>query len=596
MNHSPVLISGAANTVSHSCVWIKANKVSFVAYALHNVVAISDVLSNNVVCTIKSHATKVIAVTYCVFESHVELYSGADDGSVHVWRHLFSDSLSEWQRGADLVGLKAALTTINSLRCGDTTLVAASDSLGHIVVWLASFSQHMTLDVQKLPPAQMAYNLCLSLLPSLPSKGSFVSLFVGCVDARVHIYIASLESIMSKQSESVFRSVGALVGHEEWITCLSATSLDDRTLMLASGSQDTKIRLWKIVVQASTAAIAVSDANTAVSSMDDANEGEDIQEEGAEIAPAVNYEEDESLSEARLLFAAGDGQQSFAVFLDALLIGHEDWVTSLSWMPPSSSAGSATGALRLFSTSMDRNMVIWAADESAGGIWMPSVRVGDIGGSLGGSVGGNLLGFVGGCMCPDGRSILGIGYGGSFHLWSRTKQLINGRLICEVSRGDRLAFAAEAAESGQDEERWFPIPFLSGHFGSVNDLSWCPHTGDYLLSVSADQTCRLYSALKKLNVCLDYDSDVSSSTSASSSSSASLWKEVSRPQIHGYDMNCIALLPDSCVIFTGGEEKVIRVFDAPNAVLAGLEKLCGVRVEHGGSSSRYVCGVILNIE
>lgn len=37
------------------------------------------------------------------------------------------------------------------------------------------------------------------------------------------------------------------------------------------------------------------------------------------------------------------------------------------------------------------------------------------------SVGGNLLGFVGGCLSPDYQRMLGIGYGGSFHLWKRKK-------------------------------------------------------------------------------------------------------------------------------------------------------------------------------
>ena len=35
--------------------------------------------------------------------------------------------------------------------------------------------------------------------------------------------------------------------------------------------------------------------------------------------------------------------------------------------------------------------------------------MGDVGGALGGSIGNNLLGFVAGCVNPDGRSILGIG-------------------------------------------------------------------------------------------------------------------------------------------------------------------------------------------
>ncbi len=38
---------------------------------------------------------------------------------------------------------------------------------------------------------------------------------------------------------------------------------------------------------------------------------------------------------------------------------------------------------------------------------------------LGGAVGGNLLGFTAGCVSPDERAILGIGYGGSFHMYVR---------------------------------------------------------------------------------------------------------------------------------------------------------------------------------
>ena len=40
--------------------------------------------------------------------------------------------------------------------------------------------------------------------------------------------------------------------------------------------------------------------------------------------------------------------------------------------------------------------------------------MGDIGGALDESIGGNLLGYVSGTVSPDGHSVIGIGYGGSF--------------------------------------------------------------------------------------------------------------------------------------------------------------------------------------
>jgi elongator complex protein 2 len=111
----------------------------------------------------------------------------------------------------------------------------------------------------------------------------------------------------------------------------------------------------------------------------------------------------------------------------------------------------------------------------------------------------------------------------------------------------------------------------SGHFASVNDLCWSDDAqGDYLTTVSADQTCRIFAPLLR-------------TTGASP-----IWKEVSRPQIHGYDLNCVVQAPQRGVhtLYTAGEEKLIRVFDAPNSVLRGLEKLCGISMSSSAGAYR----------
>ena len=49
------------------------------------------------------------------------------------------------------------------------------------------------------------------------------------------------------------------------------------------------------------------------------------------------------------------------------------------------------------------------------------------------------------------------------------------------------------------------------------------------------------------------------------------WFECSRPQVHGYDMNTLAVLPVQAKsgvnlpskILSGGDEKVLRLFEAP---------------------------------
>ena len=50
------------------------------------------------------------------------------------------------------------------------------------------------------------------------------------------------------------------------------------------------------------------------------------------------------------------------------------------------------------------------------------------------------------------------------------------------------------------------------------------------------------------------------------------WGELGRPQIHGYDMTCVA--PISRLRFvSGADEKVVRVFDAPRGFARSLNAL-----------------------
>lgn len=177
---------------------------------------------------------------------------------------------------------------------------------------------------------------------------------------------------------------------------------------------------------------------------------------------------------------------------------------------------------------------------------------GDVGGMLGGSVGANLLGFTSGCVrqtssCNEGDAVCGIGYGGSFHVW-------------------RTGSRGSGSSENESEKRWFSQPFLTGHFGPVKDICWASD-GSYLLSVSSDQTCRVFAPI----------SNAKSSIARGLVTNSPMWREVSRPQIHGYDLNGIAAeCSPSYKIYSASDEKVVRVFDVPGIFLSGLEKLCAI--------------------
>lgn len=94
------------------------------------------------------------------------------------------------------------------------------------------------------------------------------------------------------------------------------------------------------------------------------------------------------------------------------------------------------------------------------------------------------------------------------------------------------------------------VPSFSGHFSAVTGLAWS-HTGDFLVSCSKDQTSRVYCR-----------NQLSGS-----------YGEISRAQIHGYDINTIGLVPIGegmiDLIASGADEKVIRIIE-PSASTANL--------------------------
>lgn len=180
----------------------------------------------------------------------------------------------------------------------------------------------------------------------------------------------------------------------------------------------------------------------------------------------------------------------------------------------------------LLSASMDKTMIIWALDPESG-VWVDQVRVGE--------VGGNTLGLYGCQFSPDGNTILSHGYQGAFHVWTRD--------------------SAEALEGG---DIWTPTVTVSGHFQSVQDIAWEPE-GSFLLSVSTDQTTRLFAPWRQ---------DGKEET----------WHEIARPQVHGYDMQCLAMIGRFKFV-SGADEKVLRVFEAPVNFLDNFQRITKEKID-----------------
>ena len=168
---------------------------------------------------------------------------------------------------------------------------------------------------------------------------------------------------------------GGLVGHQDWVRCLEfSPQVNDSGIvdgiLLASGSHDHKIRLWLLTEDKIDEEVSIGGTTSSAGSEEFGEEDDDEPEVGnSEI------DVDAILSDqARLTIPDCNGYK-IPITLEAMLVGHEDSVSSVAWHPTSSKPC-------LLSSSMDRTLLLWTADETSNGIWMPMVRVELVVGSL----------------------------------------------------------------------------------------------------------------------------------------------------------------------------------------------------------------------
>jgi elongator complex protein 2 len=372
----------------------------------------------------------------------------------------------------------------------------------------------------------------------LQTFSNYTILLVGTAAPRhnkVHVYWIDHETVTTKH-------IGQLMGHEDWLTDF-AWSVGDTALtpLLASASQDARIRLWEFKTTLDDVTIAPANVNddSKLSFTDGVDL--DVVDDDAEF----NAEEEDE-GEARLEVFHSQGVTR--VTLEALLYGHEEPVTSVAWHPKPRDVYRQDRVL--LSSSMDRTLLIWACLD--GGVWTPLSRVGAAGGILGGSVGSTLLGFLGVAIDPvRGESLVGHAYGGALHVWTLEKQ--------RPAQDDSVADSDASPEEIALRNRWKATPCVTGHFAGVSDCCWESTSGEYLLTVSNDQTCRLWGPVK-------------------TSTGAEIWVELSRPQVHGYDLTTLASISTPTRrhrFVSGADEKEIRVFDAPMNAIKILEATNG---------------------
>jgi elongator complex protein 2 len=216
----------------------------------------------------------------------------------------------------------------------------------------------------------------------------------------------------------------------------------------------------------------------------------------------------------------GEGDSKHSVTFEALLIGHEDWIYTARWFTKTGQ----DSAPQLLTASADNSLAMWERD--ADGFWTCATRLGEISAQKGSTTAtGSTGGFWIGLWSPSGNTVVSLGRTGSWRAWSYNTT----------------------------EDRWLRELGISGHVRAVKDIAWS-NDGTQLISTSSDQTTRLFGQWKRDNT--------------------TTWHEMSRPQIHGYDLNCLSAIGATQFI-SGADEKLLRVFNKPKAVARLLAKLSG---------------------
>ncbi|XP_073188570.1 elongator complex protein 2 isoform X3 [Lepidochelys kempii] len=382
-------------------------------------VALYDPEKRRVVATLNGHTGRVNCVQWIHNQdgsAETELISGGSDKQLIVWE----TQNNELVKCIHLEGHTEAVCAVDAVYQTDESktelnlLIASAASDSTVRIWSKRGSEANCLQTLEFGNG-FVMDVSLSFLP-----GSDVPILAcGGDDCRINLYI---------QQNGEFQKTLILYGHEDWIRGIEWV-ICGGDLFLASCAQDCLIRIWKVQ---------------------------------AKSTPSVEVKDDDSIRLKENIFTMKNKntETTYAVILESVLAGHENWVFAVHWQPSFLKDGIIQQPMRLLSASMDKTMILWAPDEESG-VWLEQVRVGE--------VGGNTLGFFDCQFSPDGSMILAHAFHGALHLWRQTPA---------------------------NKKEWTPEVVISGHFNSVQDVKWDPE-GEFIITVGSDQTTRLFAPWKR---------------------------------------------------------------------------------------------------
>ncbi|KNZ58621.1 hypothetical protein VP01_1893g2 [Puccinia sorghi] len=549
---TPLLCAAPVNRFSSCSILVRHGHSVEVVFGTGRQIAIWNCASRHrypPLKLLKGHAG-LVTVIKNLGGHYAAFVSGDLTGAILVW--VLDGVNGQWQTVARLVGQKRSISCLSSIRLPshneenspsleEQYLIVAGASDGCFISWKVSIMSSIgslpatTPLIEALQTIQLGSQIALdAALAFLPNQSTDLILALAGTDSKIAIYSLALPSLLVSPCQILSRFIVShvnspqfslsfrLPGHTDWVRCLDFTT-DPKlpnNLLLVSGSQDNFIRIWRCDQQEQPTNLLPSGSVVDDSTTDDPFQTLDeltqaLKEEG-QLAPVDNKRQTVEMKR----YPIKNTHWNFVS--DAILYGHESWVTNVRWcINPS-------GCLQLLSTSSDRSMIMWRQSEEFENIWLNVERFGELGTSTN-------LGLFGAHYFfgphDQAETVLASGWTRSWHRWGK-----------------------------EDQAVWEPQVAPTGHYSGITGLDW-EKEGEYLASCSEDQTTRLWGCWRRTPHSLE--------PSASSS-----WHEICRPQAHGHDLFGVSFIGDRRSRFASiSEEKVIRVFDMTQDFLQVTQKL-----------------------
>lgn len=431
---------------------------------------------NGIYHTLKAHTKQVTCIR---FLTNGDLISGGEDSAIHIWAYKNSDS--EFIHKQSLLHHQGSITCVSVV---DDIFVTGS-SHGEIIIWRLTNGEWNK--IQEISVKQGFYPLTIAIQQVRPDE---YVIGIGGTSSSLFIYTFATQLQLAAE----------LTGHEDWIKCLAFIEESQGQYILASGSQDRYIRLWRLRV------------NEMIDSSND-----DTQK----LVLLSNKQYKFNINATKLAFS-----------FEALIVGHDDWITGLQWTPNYQDHKS----LQLLSSSADTALMIWEMDPESG-IWICVSRLGEL--------------SIKGASTATGAS--GGFWSVNWYIQDNTQYILTSNRTGSVRK----------FKNQSSENKWESVLGITGPTKAITDIRWSVDE-QYIMVTSLDQTTRLI-APWNLN---------------RPDSSLPTWHEFARPQIHGYDMICLDNI-SSTKFVSAGDEKILRVFEMTNSINKLLNKFVGTVVTSG---------------